>query len=107
MVAGIVSGSHFFLIATVRNEIIGMGRAISDRTSDAYIQDITVEEGFRGRGIGSAIVEKLTAALKAEGIEWIGLIAEKGSRRFYEKIGFAPMSGAEPMLKSAPWNSNS
>ncbi len=105
MVARIVSGSHLFVIATIGDEIIGMGRAISDAVSDAYIQDVTVENESRGKRIGSTLVERLIAALKRDGIEWIGLIAEKGSRRFYETLGFGPMVGAVPMLKKEPWNS--
>ena len=107
MVARIVAGSHFFMIATAGDKIIGMGRAISDGVSDAYIQDVVVEQAFRGNRIGSALVGRLVDALKRDGIEWIGLIAEKGSRKFYDSLGFGPMAGAVPMLKKAPWNSNS
>ena len=106
MVARIVTGSHLFIIATTGDEIIGMGRAISDSVSDAYIQDVAVEYEFRGRRIGSTLVEKLSEALRRDGIEWIGLIAEKGSSPFYETLGFAPMQDAVPMLKKAPWNSS-
>ena len=44
LVARITAGSHCFLVAMEGGEIIGMGRAISDRTSDAYIQDVTVHQ---------------------------------------------------------------
>lgn len=49
IVTKIVAGSHCFLIATENDSIIGMGRAISDRASDAYIQDVTVLAPFRGK----------------------------------------------------------
>ncbi|MDI6726584.1 MAG: GNAT family N-acetyltransferase, partial [Smithellaceae bacterium] len=52
LVSAIVAGSHCFLVALDGKMIIGMGRAISDRASDAYIQDVTVHPSRRGAGIG-------------------------------------------------------
>jgi aralkylamine N-acetyltransferase len=72
LVAGIVAGSHCFLVARQAETIVAMGRAISDRASDAYIQDITVDPAFRGRGIGSRMVSALASRLEADGIGWIG-----------------------------------
>jgi spermidine synthase len=99
-VTGIVTGSHVFVVAKNANEIVGMGRAISDKSSDAYIQDVTVKSEYRGRGIGTTIINKLVSRLSADGIEWIGLIAERGSHGFYSRLGFKPMANAIPMLKT-------
>lgn len=100
LVAGIVAGSHCFLVARQAGEIIAMGRAISDRVSDAYIQDVTVDPDHRRQGIGSQIIAQLVARLEADGITWIGLIAERKTHPFYRPLGFAPMADALPMLKS-------
>jgi spermidine synthase len=97
--ADIVAGSHCFYVALVENKIIAMGRAISDGASDAYIQDVTVKPEFRHQGIASRIVCDLVAQLEKDGIGWIGLIAEHGSREFYRRFGFAPMPDATPMLR--------
>jgi len=99
-VAGIVKGSHCFLVARQADTIIAMGRAISDRVSDAYIQDVTVDAAFRGRGIGTRMVAELVTRLEADGIGWIGLIAERKTHPFYRPLGFAPMADALPMLKT-------
>jgi aralkylamine N-acetyltransferase len=99
VVAGIVKGSHCFLVARKAKAIIGMGRAISDRISDAYIQDVTVDPGFRGQGIGSRLVAELVDRLEADGIGWIGLIAERKTHPFYQPLGFSPMADSVPMLK--------
>ena len=98
LVARIVSGSHCFLAASVGGKIIGMGRAISDGTSDAYIQDVTVDDRFRGENIGSEIVKKLVRRLLHDGLSWIGLIAERNSHRFYEHLGFKAMPDATPLV---------
>ncbi|MBL7180619.1 MAG: GNAT family N-acetyltransferase [Pseudomonadota bacterium] len=95
----IVAGSHCFVIATIADEIVGMGRAISDGASDAYLQDITAKKGYRGQKIGSGIVKALVSRLAEDGIEWIGLIAERGSHNFYRQFGFKKMPDSVPMLK--------
>ncbi len=74
----IISGSHSFLIAGDGDEIVGMGRCISDRVSDAYIQDVMVKYTYRGQGIGLKIVKMLISRLYEDKMKWIGLIAEKG-----------------------------
>jgi spermidine synthase len=100
LVAGIVAGSHCFLVARRAAAIIGMGRAISDRISDAYIQDVTVDSAFRRQGIGSRMMAELVARLEADGIGWIGLIAERKTHPFYRPLGFSPMVDSVPMLKT-------
>ena len=98
LVKGIISGSHCFVLAVQEELVIGMGRAISDGVSDAYIQDVAVLDTHKGQGIGSQIVVKLTERLLADGLNWIGLIAEKGGHGFYKRLGFEQMPNATPML---------
>ncbi|MDO9515421.1 MAG: GNAT family N-acetyltransferase, partial [Syntrophales bacterium] len=99
MIRLIVTGSPCFLVARQGGRIVGMGRALSDGASDAYIQDVTVTDSFRGQGIGTRIVETLIGRLERDGIHWIGLIAERGSNPFYERLGFSIMEQATPMLR--------
>ncbi|VEN72756.1 GNAT family N-acetyltransferase [Candidatus Desulfarcum epimagneticum] len=98
LVSGIVSGSHCFVIAEFQGRIVGMGRAISDGASDAYIQDMAVQSGFKRKGVGTQILKKITSRIQSDGIGWIGLIAEKGSSRFYSGQGFEIFRDASPML---------
>ncbi len=99
----LVRGSFCFLVA--RDEagrFVGMGRALSDGVSDAYIQDVVVLETHRGRGIGGEIVRRLTERCVAAGIGWVGLVAEPGTERFYERLGFRVLAGHLPMLHRKP-----
>ena len=93
----IIKGSHIFVAAFHGERIVGMGRAISDGVSDAYIQDVTIHNEFRKKGIGALVMEKLINELKKDKIFWIGLISEKNSHGFYEKIGFSQMENTRPM----------
>lgn len=99
IVTRIISGSHCFMVAINENEeVVGMGRSISDGVCDAYIQDVTVKNSHRGQGIGSEIIRRLVMRLRADGLTWIGLIAERGSHPFYSHLGFEKMPDAAPML---------
>ena len=44
------------------------------------------------------ILKTLLERLHADGIAWIGLIAEPGSKNLYLRAGFREMSEAIPML---------
>jgi ribosomal protein S18 acetylase RimI-like enzyme len=94
----LVAGSFCFVGAFAGDEMVGMGRAISDGISDAYIQDVTVLAKFRGLGLGTRIMNEITDFLRRRRIGWIGLIAEPGSQAFYQRLGFAAMDGYSPML---------
>jgi spermidine synthase len=98
VVKQIIKGSHCFMVAMQDEEIVGMGRAISDRASDAYIQDLTVINSYRGKGIGFEILKRLVSRLEEDGIKWIGLIAEGNSDGFYSHFGFKKMPDSMPML---------
>ncbi len=76
---------------------IGMGRLLSDRVSDAYIQDVVVLPDYRGYGIGRQIVTTLLTFCITQGISWISLISEPGQEKFYEGLGFKEMKNYSPM----------
>lgn len=88
-----MAGSAVALGAFDGSRLIGMGRAISDGVSDAYIQDIAVSPDYRKRGIGGEIVRRIAAALQTRGIDWIGLVGEPGTEHFYEELGFIRKPG--------------
>jgi ribosomal protein S18 acetylase RimI-like enzyme len=97
-----VAGSALFAGAFENTKMIGMGRALSDQASDAYIQDVAVLKEFQGRGIGKKIIQTLIAGLNAWGVDWIGLIAEPGTTGFYEELGFELLEGHVPLKLKDP-----
>ncbi|HXK50379.1 MAG TPA: GNAT family N-acetyltransferase [Clostridiales bacterium] len=94
----IVSGTFIFAVARDGDRIVGMGRAISDGFSDAYIQDVTVLEKYRKQGVGSGIIKLIVRTLRKRGIGWIGLISEPGAEHFYSELGFEVMKGHTPYI---------
>jgi ribosomal protein S18 acetylase RimI-like enzyme len=93
----LVPNSACFVGAFLENRMIGMGRALSDLSSDAYIQDVAVLKPFRGKGVGSKIIKKLVAFLKQHHVDWIGLIAKPNTSSFYVKLGFEPLKDHVPL----------
>jgi GNAT superfamily N-acetyltransferase len=95
----LISGSFAFavVIDKTTGRAVGMGRAISDGVSDAWLQDIVVLKELRGMGLGGAITKKLLEHCMSRGLVWVGLVAEPGTKKFYEPLGFETLPG-EPMV---------
>ena len=94
----LINGSHCFAVAEREGRLIGIGRAISDGVSDAYIQDMAVLETERGSGTGAAILKAIMKRLKEDGVKWVALIAQDNSEYFYRKGGFKTLKNAHPMI---------
>jgi len=92
----IIQGSFCFAAASLNAKLIGMGRAISDGVSDAYIQDVVVLSEFRKKGIGVLIMDELVKHLKSKNINWISLISEPKAVSFYQRYGFSQMADYVP-----------
>ncbi len=97
LVQKIILNTFAFVALWEGDEIIGMGRAISDGVSDAYIQDVYILKKYRGKGYGKEVIRNLVAHLKTFGISWIALVGEPGTQQFYEPLGFEPMKNYIPM----------
>ena len=101
----IAANSFCFVGAFLDGRMIGMGRALSDGSSDAYIQDVTVLKEFRGKGIGKKIILKLLEFLQSKGVDWIGMVGEPGTEEFYKPLGFKRLESHIPMIYSLNENS--
>ena len=91
--AAALGNSCAVCVGRIDGRIVGMGRALGDGVSDAYIQDVVVDPDFRRRGVGGAIVRTLVAELKRRGVDWIALVGEPGTEEFYRSLGFTAPEG--------------
>ena len=91
--------SYAFSVAVHKktNKAIGMGRVLSDGVSDAYIQDVVVLEEWRGKGVGTLIIQTLIKQCLSNQITWIALISEPNQEGFYVPLGFKKMKEYTPM----------
>jgi aralkylamine N-acetyltransferase len=99
VIPSMIRGSLCFMVArSLDGRVIGMGRVISDGCSDAYIQDVVILGDYRKQGIGRELVRRLTQFCIDRKISWIGLVAEPGTQKIYEELGYGPLAGYQPML---------
>jgi predicted N-acetyltransferase YhbS len=74
------------VVAFEGEHVIGFARALCDDVSNGYIGTVAVAADFRKRGIGRELVQRLIG--DATNITWV-LRAGRGSREFWEKMGFS------------------
>jgi predicted GNAT family N-acyltransferase len=82
------------------DRLIGFGRVLTDGVFRAVIDDVIVEESYRGKGVGMTIVKTLSNLSK--GIEEVLLHAEKELEGFYGQFGFRLFHGIT-MISRADW----
>ncbi len=91
-----------WLVAVEGGRLAGMARAICDHASDCFIQDVAVKKEFRRRGVASGLVTRLVELVRAEGVDWIGLVSVPGAENLYRKCGFTPLEGYTAMRAEQP-----
>lgn len=68
-------------------EQVGYARVITDRASFAYICDVIVFDGRRGRGIGKAMVEAILSHPDLQTVRRF-MLATKDAHGLYAQFGF-------------------
>lgn len=61
----------------------------------AKLDDVSVKADRRGHGVGTELLEQLKAQLRKESVTRIDVgvhLENPAARRFYEKLGFAPLN---------------
>jgi GNAT superfamily N-acetyltransferase len=89
-VAGVLMPSGGVRVADVGGELRAMAAHAVDNGC-GWIEQLYVEPGFTGRGLGEALLQLCLAELHAAGAHPVRLWcfqANTGARRFYERHGF-------------------
>lgn len=82
-----IQNSSFVVTAWEGDNLVGLGRAISDGTITAYFPDLLIKPDWQGKGIGTQIMTRLLA--KYGDMHNQVLVAEDDkAREFYKKQGF-------------------
>ncbi len=68
--------------------LVGFARALSDGEHRAYIEDVVIDPGYRGQGIGEKIVAWLVKQLGD--VHIVSLFCEPERVNFYARNGFRP-----------------
>ena len=72
--------------------VIGFARGITDSRSNGYLSMVAVAPEHRGQGIGTALVQHVTASPST--ITWVLQAGREGAAAFFAKLGFEPAPAA-------------
>ena len=84
----------YLVVAKEGTQIVGMGTLVAMITPHgkrAKIEDVVVDEKYRGKGIGEKISKKLVAIAKNKRVRRIELTTGQkriAAHRLYERVGF-------------------
>ena len=87
----ILKNSEIVIIAMDDSEMIGFINAITDKTLTAYIPLIEVVPEYRGRGIGTELINRMLEQLKE--YYMIDLCCDEYLEPFYKKHGMSKVTG--------------
>ena len=72
---------------------VAFARVVTDGATFAWVCDVFVDSGHRGRGLGTWLVDSIVEDLSAAGILRV-LLATKDAHEVYRRSGFAGIEGA-------------
>lgn len=85
----VFGNSRFKCFVLDADKLVGAGRALADGRDCSYLCDIVVHPDYQGRGLGKALVARLSEL--SAGHRKIILYANPGKEGFYRKLGFRCM----------------
>jgi GNAT superfamily N-acetyltransferase len=76
---------------------VAYARLVTDRATFAWLCDVYVDPGHRGRGLGSRLVEAVVARLEPMRLRRT-LLATEDAHGIYARFGFTPLPHPERMM---------
>lgn len=84
-----------------RRQQIGFARAVTDYTNFAHVADVFILEPYRGRGLGTWLMQSVLAHAELQGIkEWS--LNTRDAHGFYRQFGFDSPSSQEYRMSMRP-----
>ncbi len=78
-------------------EQVGFARAVSDCAIIAYLADVYVLSGWRGRGLGVELVREILDADFGPNVRW--LLHTADAQGMYAKLGFSGDASTYPLMQ--------
>ena len=81
---------------------VAYARLVTDRATFAWLCDVYVDPGYRGRGLGTRLVESVVARLEPMQLRRT-MLATQDAHDIYTRFGFTPLTHPERMMvREAP-----
>jgi GNAT superfamily N-acetyltransferase len=77
---------------------VGFARAVGDGVTFAWIADVYVLEGHRGKGLAVWMLAELLADSRVRGLRRV-VLATRDAHRLYEQVGFGPLPSPERWMQ--------
>ena len=90
--------SHSFgLFHNASGKMVGFCRVISDFATVAYLLDVYILEGYRGKGLGKMLVKEVLSHRKTSRVSrW--MLSTRDAHPFYEQFGFELVDNPEYLM---------
>ena len=85
-VESLLSATPVKVGAWAGNRLVGFARALTDNRYRALIDDVIVDESYRGQGLGSRIIDAMSERFAH--VEEVFLRCEDELVSFYERLGY-------------------
>ena len=72
-------------------KLVGFARVISDYATTYYLCDVVVDEAYRNRGFGHALVAYIENLPEYQGLR--GILITRDAHALYEKFGYETLNG--------------
>ena len=90
---------HSRVFSIVRDEeLVGIGRVVTDNATFAWICDVFIDESVRGLGLGHWLIDTIVDELSLEGVPRF-LLATRDAHQVYADSGFVPLEYPERWME--------
>jgi GNAT superfamily N-acetyltransferase len=82
---------------------VGLARRVTDYVTFAWLCDVFVDEGYRGKGIGKWLLETIVVHPELQGLKRILLVTDD-AHGLYSQYGFTPLAHPEGWMERSVEN---
>ena len=94
-----ISNSLCFSVFNKEKEQVGFARAITDSATYAYLADVYILEGHRGKGLSKWLMQEIMLHSDLQGLRRMTL-ATTDAHGLYEKYGFSKLTKPEVFMEN-------